>query len=335
MARVVEMKKKTRGRQKIQMRLIEDREDRVITFSKRKAGIFKKASEISVMCGAKVLFILFSPVGKAYTFGHPSVKSVADNFLGREELGGRQIRQILETHLNNRLENLVLHHNMVKSDTEAITQHSSSLSDATKTENKGWWEANLAEMNSDQEVQQVLNSVVDFQLALTNHFENLRLQNIEQGSNSNPVAATNEQQLGVVNNFPQMRNWIGGNLSGGFGGFDNSFQGVNGAAGQSAVGNGGRTVGQGNAFSLPAAGYESTLGQGSGFGLPADGYDGTFGLADDGFGCSGAGYEEGASSGTNGTGPFGGGSSGGTFGGGDLGDVVNGSGFGSTSRAYH
>ncbi|KAL7236351.1 hypothetical protein ACSBR1_019601 [Camellia fascicularis] len=42
-------------------------------FSKRRSGLFKKASELSIPCGAEVGIIVFSPGKQAYSFGHPIV----------------------------------------------------------------------------------------------------------------------------------------------------------------------------------------------------------------------------------------------------------------------
>ncbi|TYH78014.1 hypothetical protein ES332_D04G196100v1 [Gossypium tomentosum] len=53
--------KKTRGRKKTQMKMIENKEDRLVTFSKRRLGIYKKISELSILCGTEILFIVFSP----------------------------------------------------------------------------------------------------------------------------------------------------------------------------------------------------------------------------------------------------------------------------------
>ncbi|AQK88694.1 Agamous-like MADS-box protein AGL61 [Zea mays] len=69
------------GRQKIEIRRIESDEARQVCFSKRRAGLFKKASELSILCGADVAAVVFSPAGKAFSFGHPSVESVVDRFL--------------------------------------------------------------------------------------------------------------------------------------------------------------------------------------------------------------------------------------------------------------
>ncbi|KAB2035891.1 hypothetical protein ES319_D04G184300v1 [Gossypium barbadense] len=53
--------KKTRGRKKTPMKMIENKEDRLVTFSKRRLGIYKKISELSILCGTEILFIVFSP----------------------------------------------------------------------------------------------------------------------------------------------------------------------------------------------------------------------------------------------------------------------------------
>ncbi|XP_010238576.1 agamous-like MADS-box protein AGL61 [Brachypodium distachyon] len=70
------------GRQKIEIRRIDSDEARQVCFSKRRAGLFKKASELSILCGAQVAAIVFSPAGKAFSFGTPSVDAVLDRFLG-------------------------------------------------------------------------------------------------------------------------------------------------------------------------------------------------------------------------------------------------------------
>ncbi|KAF8666276.1 hypothetical protein HU200_053699 [Digitaria exilis] len=69
------------GRQKIEIRRIESDEARQVCFSKRRAGLFKKASELSILCEADVAAVVFSPAGKAFSFGHPSVESILDRFL--------------------------------------------------------------------------------------------------------------------------------------------------------------------------------------------------------------------------------------------------------------
>ncbi|KAJ1686382.1 hypothetical protein LUZ63_017772 [Rhynchospora breviuscula] len=74
-------KRVSMGRQKIEIKKIENEEARQVCFSKRRNGLFKKASELSTLCGAEICIVIFSPAGKAFSFGHPSVDSVADRFL--------------------------------------------------------------------------------------------------------------------------------------------------------------------------------------------------------------------------------------------------------------
>ncbi|KAF5189669.1 Agamous-like mads-box protein agl62 [Thalictrum thalictroides] len=68
-------------RTKIEMKRIEAEESRQVAFSKRRAGIFKKASELSIMTGAETAVVAFSPGGKVFSFGQPNVHSVVDKFL--------------------------------------------------------------------------------------------------------------------------------------------------------------------------------------------------------------------------------------------------------------
>lgn len=74
------LEKKTRGRQKIDMVRIQNRQNLQVTFSKRRAGLFKKASDLRTLTGSEVALMVFSPGKKAYIFGSPSVNAVTDRF---------------------------------------------------------------------------------------------------------------------------------------------------------------------------------------------------------------------------------------------------------------
>lgn len=75
-------RKKTLGRQKIEIKPIRRPEAKHVCFSKRRLGLFKKATELCVLSGARLAIVVFSPAGKPYSFGHPSVNAVIDRFLG-------------------------------------------------------------------------------------------------------------------------------------------------------------------------------------------------------------------------------------------------------------
>ncbi|KAG8772649.1 transcription factor of the MADS box [Serendipita sp. 405] len=59
---------KKSGRRKIKIEFINDKSRRHITFSKRKAGIMKKAYELSTLTGTQVLLLVVSETGLVYTF---------------------------------------------------------------------------------------------------------------------------------------------------------------------------------------------------------------------------------------------------------------------------
>lgn len=62
------------------MAKIEKESHRQVAFSKRRAGLFKKASELCTLCGVEVAIIVFSPAKKPFSFGHPNVYTVLDRY---------------------------------------------------------------------------------------------------------------------------------------------------------------------------------------------------------------------------------------------------------------
>ncbi|KAL6876483.1 hypothetical protein ACP4OV_013055 [Aristida adscensionis] len=86
----------SKGKQRIQIRRIEEDSRRQVTFSKRKAGVLKKACELSLLCDAAVAVVVFSAgarkpppppeagnpssasggSGRAFGVGNPSVDHV-------------------------------------------------------------------------------------------------------------------------------------------------------------------------------------------------------------------------------------------------------------------
>ncbi|KAF7134917.1 hypothetical protein RHSIM_Rhsim08G0038700 [Rhododendron simsii] len=80
-------KKTSLGRRRIEIKKIEKRSQLQVTFSKRRSGLFSKAGELSVLCGARVAVIVESPAGKIFAFGSPSVDAVVDQFLAGNTAG--------------------------------------------------------------------------------------------------------------------------------------------------------------------------------------------------------------------------------------------------------
>ncbi|XP_021734818.1 agamous-like MADS-box protein AGL62 [Chenopodium quinoa] len=75
------MNKKKAGKQKIEMKRIINKTSRQVTFTKRRGGLFKKASELSSLCGSEVAIITFSEAGKLFSFGHPNADAVVSRYI--------------------------------------------------------------------------------------------------------------------------------------------------------------------------------------------------------------------------------------------------------------
>ncbi|KAK1258998.1 hypothetical protein QJS04_geneDACA015450 [Acorus gramineus] len=56
------------GRGRVELKKIENKINRQVTFAKRRNGLLKKAYELSVLCDAEVALIIFSGRGKLYEF---------------------------------------------------------------------------------------------------------------------------------------------------------------------------------------------------------------------------------------------------------------------------
>ncbi|XP_021852683.1 agamous-like MADS-box protein AGL61 [Spinacia oleracea] len=85
------------------MAKIKNPSHRQVTFSKRRLGLFKKASEICTLCGVEAIIIVFSPGQKIFSFGHPDVESIVNRFLSRTKdeggVGGQQSSTMRELNM--------------------------------------------------------------------------------------------------------------------------------------------------------------------------------------------------------------------------------------------
>ncbi|OIT36041.1 PREDICTED: agamous-like MADS-box protein AGL62 [Nicotiana attenuata] len=73
-----------KGRKNIHLAKIENQNNRQVTFSKRRNGVFKKANELAVMSGAEVGIIVCPQGSKPYSFGHPNVNDTINKYIGEE-----------------------------------------------------------------------------------------------------------------------------------------------------------------------------------------------------------------------------------------------------------
>ncbi|EEC73792.1 hypothetical protein OsI_08483 [Oryza sativa Indica Group] len=68
------------GRGRVELKRIENKINRQVTFSKRRNGLLKKAYELSVLCDAEVALIIFSSRGKLYEFGSAGITKTLERY---------------------------------------------------------------------------------------------------------------------------------------------------------------------------------------------------------------------------------------------------------------
>ncbi|KAH6763836.1 AGAMOUS-like 12 [Perilla frutescens var. frutescens] len=91
------------ARGKIQMKRIENPVHRQVTFCKRRAGLLKKAKELSVLCDAEIGLFIFSPHGKLYELATKGcMQSLMEKYtkytkeIPAEEAKGKQANNYME-----------------------------------------------------------------------------------------------------------------------------------------------------------------------------------------------------------------------------------------------
>ncbi|KAL7170663.1 hypothetical protein ACSBR2_035525 [Camellia fascicularis] len=68
------------GRRRVELRPIQDKNKRQITFSKRRQGLMKKAQELSVLCDVDVALAVFTSGCRAYNFSGGNRYALALSF---------------------------------------------------------------------------------------------------------------------------------------------------------------------------------------------------------------------------------------------------------------
>ncbi|KAH7861225.1 hypothetical protein Vadar_023328 [Vaccinium darrowii] len=69
------------GKKKIEIKMREKGEQRMVTFSKRRQGLFKKAHQLHCLTGAHIASIVISPAGRPFVHGDPSFEATIDRYL--------------------------------------------------------------------------------------------------------------------------------------------------------------------------------------------------------------------------------------------------------------
>ncbi|KAM7269888.1 hypothetical protein ACFE04_029102 [Oxalis oulophora] len=127
-------KSKGKGRKRLTIAKIENKESLKVICSKRRKGLFSKAEQLSKLCGAQVAVLTFSPSGKPHCFAQPSLPSVVNRYLETQ---------------NNSTDHVEADH-----DEEADEA-------SNKKEEEFWWDSvDPDELESIEELQQFVNKKI-------------------------------------------------------------------------------------------------------------------------------------------------------------------------------
>nr|AZV23896.1 flowering locus C [Boechera stricta] len=97
------------GRKKLEIKRIENKSSRQVTFSKRRNGLIEKARQLSVLCDASVALLVVSASGKLYSF------SSGDNLVKILDRYGKQHADDLEAlDLQSEALNYGSHHELLQ-----------------------------------------------------------------------------------------------------------------------------------------------------------------------------------------------------------------------------
>ncbi|KAF8015108.1 hypothetical protein BT93_H0797 [Corymbia citriodora subsp. variegata] len=140
--------RRTGGRRRVEMKEVANEEDKLITFSKRRSGIYKKASELVTLCGVEVGVTIFSPSGKPYSFAHPSIDSIANRFLDPNHQHNDGADSLVESYRRLRINELNQQHDEFVDKVKNGKARGKTLKQMTEErDGEGWWEAPIEELN--------------------------------------------------------------------------------------------------------------------------------------------------------------------------------------------
>ncbi|KAL9679187.1 hypothetical protein QQ045_017043 [Rhodiola kirilowii] len=145
--------KKARPRT-ISTKKIENKNDRMTTFCKRRTGLFRKANEICTLCAVQMALIVISPTNKTYTFAHPNIDVVLDDFLANNRSDANVVpKRAHREHLSRvrnsaTVEKLCEKLAKVKNEVNAAAKFGYQLDKIVNgSKNKSWWSKSLGDMN--------------------------------------------------------------------------------------------------------------------------------------------------------------------------------------------
>lgn len=184
-------KKPSIGRQKIKIAKIERKNHLQVTFSKRRSGLFKKASELCTLCGVEIAIIVFSPAGKVFSFGHPNVEGIIDRFLSRNPPPSNSSTiHLVEAHRSVTVCELNFHLTQIFNELEVERKRGEALDDLRiASQTQFWWESPVEKLGFE-ELQQLKDCMEVLKKNVNNQANSILVENANSnlplfGSNGN------------------------------------------------------------------------------------------------------------------------------------------------------
>ncbi|XP_074362081.1 agamous-like MADS-box protein AGL62 [Apium graveolens] len=171
-------KKFSIGRQKIKIAKIERKNHLQVTFSKRRSGLFKKASELCTLCGVEIAIIVFSPAGKVFSFGHPNVEGIIDRFFSSNPPpSNSSTLHLVEAHRSMTVCELNFHLTQIFNELEGERKRGEALDNMRQaSQSQFWWESPVEKMGFD-ELQQLKDCMEALKKNVNNQANSILIEN--------------------------------------------------------------------------------------------------------------------------------------------------------------
>ncbi|KAM7493176.1 hypothetical protein LguiB_027785 [Lonicera macranthoides] len=163
------------------MKKITKDEDLPVTFARRKAGIYKKASELCILCDTDIAMVIFSPSRKPYSFASPNMRSICDR-LFKQNPPPNPNQANMEAQKVERINALIQELNCLKLRSEAEKERGKRLDEMLATHTKkGWWESSFDDL-SKEEVRVLIDWFDEMRIKMSNRL--IEIGSIEALSSS-------------------------------------------------------------------------------------------------------------------------------------------------------
>ncbi|XP_027190066.2 agamous-like MADS-box protein AGL62 [Cicer arietinum] len=166
---IFKQKKKTTGRKKIEIKKLEKDTNKQVTFSKRRSGLFKKTSELCILCNVDAAIIVFSPADKLFCFGQPNTDTIINSYIkGTTEFEASKSieKSIFYEEHNTEYEEAIHKLEFEKKKLEEFE----NLSKVWKSGD--WWNDPIDEMSIDQ-LEQFMASIYELRRKLVDRVDDL------------------------------------------------------------------------------------------------------------------------------------------------------------------